>query len=213
MLKSQAVAQYLPFLRRYARALTGNQASGDAYVGATLEALIEDPKVIDDTGGPRVALYRLFTRIWNSVGVNAEGRAGYRRYAGRRPAREPDAQAAPGLPAGRPGGLLRRGRRQDPGRGRLGAARAGRRIRPRACGRDRNRRADHRGRDLYRDGSRIAGRKPRSSRAGRRAHPQGSDGARAEKDPRADPRRHPAGRRQLRAGCGERAAQGRSRCR
>ena len=73
MLKSQAVAQYLPFLRRYARALAGNQTSGDAYVGATLEALIEDPKVIDDTGGPRVALYRLFTKIWSSVGLNAEG--------------------------------------------------------------------------------------------------------------------------------------------
>jgi DNA-directed RNA polymerase specialized sigma24 family protein len=72
LLKSQAVAQYLPFLRRYARALTGNQNSGDAYVGATLEALIEDPNVIDEAGGPRVALYRLFTKIWNSVGVNGE---------------------------------------------------------------------------------------------------------------------------------------------
>ena len=70
MLKSQAVAQYLPFLRRYARALTGNQASGDTYVGATLEALIADPEVLGDTGGPRVALYRLFTRLWNSVGIN-----------------------------------------------------------------------------------------------------------------------------------------------
>ena len=67
MLKSQAVAQYLPYLRRYARALTGGQASGDAYVSATLEALIADPTVIDDTGGPRVALYRLFTKIWGSV--------------------------------------------------------------------------------------------------------------------------------------------------
>ena len=72
MLKSQAVAQYLPYLRRYARALTGGQASGDAYVSATLEALIADPKVIDDTGGPRVALYRLFTKIWGSVGINGE---------------------------------------------------------------------------------------------------------------------------------------------
>lgn len=72
MLKSQAVAQYLPFLRRYARALTGNQTSGDAYVSATLEALIQEPTVIDDSGGPRVALYRLFTKIWNSVGLNAK---------------------------------------------------------------------------------------------------------------------------------------------
>jgi DNA-directed RNA polymerase specialized sigma24 family protein/CheY-like chemotaxis protein len=72
LLKSQAVAQYLPFLRRYARALTGSQASGDAYVSATLEALIEDPAVIEDTGGQKVAFYRLFTKIWNSVGINSE---------------------------------------------------------------------------------------------------------------------------------------------
>jgi CheY-like chemotaxis protein/DNA-directed RNA polymerase specialized sigma24 family protein len=65
-----AVAQYLPLLRRYARALTGNQASGDAYVAATLEALIADRQVIEDPRGARVALYRLFTKIWNSVSVN-----------------------------------------------------------------------------------------------------------------------------------------------
>jgi len=72
LLKSQAVAQYLPFLRRYARALTGNQASGDAYVGATLEALIGEPAVIDEAGGPRVALYRLFTKLWNSLPINSQ---------------------------------------------------------------------------------------------------------------------------------------------
>ena len=58
MPNSTSVTQYLPFLRRYARALTGNQASGDAYVAATLEALIADRAVIDDRQGPRVALYR-----------------------------------------------------------------------------------------------------------------------------------------------------------
>jgi len=72
LLKSQAVAQYLPFLRRYARALTGNQSSGDAYVSATLEALIGDPAVIDEAGGPRVALYRLFTKLWNSLPINSQ---------------------------------------------------------------------------------------------------------------------------------------------
>ena len=70
MPNSAAVAQYLPFLRRYARALTGNQASGDAYVAATLEALIADRSVLEDPKGPRVALYRLFTKIWNSLSVN-----------------------------------------------------------------------------------------------------------------------------------------------
>jgi CheY-like chemotaxis protein/DNA-directed RNA polymerase specialized sigma24 family protein len=67
---SSAVAQYLPFLRRYARALTGSQASGDAYVAATLEALITDRSVIDDAHGARVALYRLFTKIWGSIPLN-----------------------------------------------------------------------------------------------------------------------------------------------
>jgi CheY-like chemotaxis protein len=67
---SSAVAKYLPFLRRYARALTGNQTSGDAYVAATLEALIADKSLIEHERGPRMALYRLFTKIWNSVSVN-----------------------------------------------------------------------------------------------------------------------------------------------
>ncbi len=73
MPNSKVVAQYLPFLRRYARALTGSQASGDSYVAATLEALIADPAVIDEPRGPKVALYRLFTKIWNSIPVNSEG--------------------------------------------------------------------------------------------------------------------------------------------
>jgi CheY-like chemotaxis protein len=74
---AKAVAQYLPFLRRYARALTGNQASGDAYVAATLEALIADGTAIEEERkGARVALYRLFTKIWNSISVNGTQGAG-----------------------------------------------------------------------------------------------------------------------------------------
>jgi DNA-directed RNA polymerase specialized sigma24 family protein len=69
---SQAVAQHVPYLRRYARALTGNQSSGDAYVAATLEALIQDPSVLETSSSTRIALYKLFTKIWNSVGLNGE---------------------------------------------------------------------------------------------------------------------------------------------
>jgi DNA-directed RNA polymerase specialized sigma24 family protein len=71
----QAVLQHLPFLRRYARALTGNQASGDAYVAATLESLIASPKILESGPNHRVALYRLFTKIWNSVAVNGKADA------------------------------------------------------------------------------------------------------------------------------------------
>jgi DNA-directed RNA polymerase specialized sigma24 family protein/CheY-like chemotaxis protein len=62
----------LPYLRRYARALSGSQTSGDAYVAATLEALIQDPKVLDSTSSTRIGLYQLFTKIWNSVAVNGK---------------------------------------------------------------------------------------------------------------------------------------------
>jgi DNA-directed RNA polymerase specialized sigma24 family protein len=67
---SQAIAPHLPYLRRYARALSGTQTAGDAYVGATLEVLIEDPKLFDPDLDPRVALYRTFSGLWNSVGIN-----------------------------------------------------------------------------------------------------------------------------------------------
>src|SRR5262249_3784893 len=73
---SQAVAQPLPYLRRYARALPGSQPSGDAYVAATLEALVQDPKVLDAGLSTRIALYRLFTKIWNSVALNEKSSGG-----------------------------------------------------------------------------------------------------------------------------------------
>ncbi len=73
---SKAVVQHLPFLRRYARALTGNQASGDAYVAATLESLIASQKLLESQPNQRVALYKLFTKIWNSVAVNGQAEAG-----------------------------------------------------------------------------------------------------------------------------------------
>jgi DNA-directed RNA polymerase specialized sigma24 family protein/CheY-like chemotaxis protein len=70
MSRSQLVAEHLPLLRRYARALTGSQGSGDAYVAAMLEALLQDPTLLDEQHGPRVGLFRLFTDIWNSVALN-----------------------------------------------------------------------------------------------------------------------------------------------
>ena len=76
MSTSQAVAQHLPYLRRYARALSGSQASGDAYVAATLEALVQDPKILDTDVSTRIALYRLFTKIWNSASVHGKTSGG-----------------------------------------------------------------------------------------------------------------------------------------
>jgi len=65
--KSEIIAQHLPFLRRYARALTGSQKSGDAYVTAVLEAMLEEPESFPGGREPRVALYRAFTKVWGSL--------------------------------------------------------------------------------------------------------------------------------------------------
>ena len=59
----QELAPHLPFLRRYARALTGSQAHGDAFVRATLEAIVakpdEFPRDVDPRlGGPDAQLCR-----------------------------------------------------------------------------------------------------------------------------------------------------------
>ena len=71
MSKSHAVAQQVPYLRRYARALTGNQISGDTYVAATLEALVREPELLNSEDLTRVTLFRLFSSIWNSLAINS----------------------------------------------------------------------------------------------------------------------------------------------
>jgi CheY-like chemotaxis protein len=70
MSTAQLVVQHLPYLRRYARALTGSQMAGDAYVAATLETLVSEPDTIGATGNLKVELFKVFTRIWNSLSVN-----------------------------------------------------------------------------------------------------------------------------------------------
>lgn len=67
---TDAIASELPYLRRFARALSGSQSSGDAYVGSTLEALLADPQSFDSSLSPRVALYKVFLRVWNTIRLN-----------------------------------------------------------------------------------------------------------------------------------------------
>jgi DNA-directed RNA polymerase specialized sigma24 family protein/CheY-like chemotaxis protein len=61
------VAAHLPFLRRYARALTGSQSTGDAFVQATLEAALADEELADSLKGGRVPLYAAFNKVWSSA--------------------------------------------------------------------------------------------------------------------------------------------------
>jgi DNA-directed RNA polymerase specialized sigma24 family protein len=66
---SNRIAGHLPYLRRYSRALTGSQTSGDAYVAAVLEALIADVSIFPTASSDRVSLFKLFTGLFGSVSV------------------------------------------------------------------------------------------------------------------------------------------------
>ena len=69
----QQLAPHLPFLRRYARALTGSQTHGDAYVRATLEAIVAAPEDFPKDVDPRLGLYRTFHVIWSSANPDGPG--------------------------------------------------------------------------------------------------------------------------------------------
>ncbi len=66
---TRTVGTILPYLRRYARALTGSQTSGDRFAAATLEALLEDPSAMSADAEPKVALFRAFHQVWSSAGA------------------------------------------------------------------------------------------------------------------------------------------------
>ncbi|GAA4221340.1 CheY-like chemotaxis protein/DNA-directed RNA polymerase specialized sigma24 family protein [Sagittula marina] len=65
---TSVIGSNLPFLRRYARALTGSQEKGDNYAAATLEAILSDFDSFDRSIPAKVALFRVFQMIWNSTG-------------------------------------------------------------------------------------------------------------------------------------------------
>jgi DNA-directed RNA polymerase specialized sigma24 family protein len=69
------LAPHLPYVRRYARALTGDQTTGDHYVRVALEALAAGERVLEANLTPRVALYHVFHAIWCTSGAQLEGPA------------------------------------------------------------------------------------------------------------------------------------------
>lgn len=75
MALTEQLAPHLPYLRRYARAVTGSQTTGDACVRATLTALLSGQSELVSYLPPRVALYRLFHEIWTRSGTRAGGPA------------------------------------------------------------------------------------------------------------------------------------------
>ncbi|MDO9489009.1 MAG: response regulator [Sphingomonadaceae bacterium] len=70
------IAPHLPYLRRYARALTGSQSHGDAFVRAALEAIVSAPESFPRDVDPRLGLYKTFHAIWSSANLEVEGEEG-----------------------------------------------------------------------------------------------------------------------------------------
>ncbi|TIN04750.1 MAG: response regulator, partial [Mesorhizobium sp.] len=51
---SATIAPHLPFLRRFSRAVSGSQESGDALVAAMLEAIIADVDIFPNASNDRI---------------------------------------------------------------------------------------------------------------------------------------------------------------
>jgi DNA-directed RNA polymerase specialized sigma24 family protein len=66
---SMRIAPHLPYLRRFSRAVTGSQTSGDAYVAATLEALIADTSIFPEATNDKIAIYKLFSALFSSSAI------------------------------------------------------------------------------------------------------------------------------------------------
>src|SRR5690606_18745994 len=63
---SARIAPHLPYLRRFSRAVSGSQTSGDALVAATLEALIADTSIFPEASNDRIALFKLFSKLFGT---------------------------------------------------------------------------------------------------------------------------------------------------
>jgi DNA-directed RNA polymerase specialized sigma24 family protein/AmiR/NasT family two-component response regulator len=70
MHNTSQIAAHLPYLRRFARALTGNQAAGDAYAAAALETISVEPSALSRDLDLNAALYKVLLTIWESVPAN-----------------------------------------------------------------------------------------------------------------------------------------------
>lgn len=69
---ARLVAPQLPSIRLFARALTGSQERGDAYVVATLEALVGEPELFRRDLSAKAAVYRAFLRVWGAMPLNQQ---------------------------------------------------------------------------------------------------------------------------------------------
>lgn len=78
---SDELGENIPYLRRFSRAMTGSQQSGDMFAAAALEAILADRSVLDGTD-VRTGLFKVLYGIWASAGAPIEeGESGARAKA------------------------------------------------------------------------------------------------------------------------------------
>ena len=61
---AQNIDKNVPLLRRYGRALSGNQTDGDNIAAATLDSLLKSSYLFNDALETKVALFSVFQQIW-----------------------------------------------------------------------------------------------------------------------------------------------------
>ncbi|MEJ0048707.1 MAG: hypothetical protein WDN04_23310 [Rhodospirillales bacterium] len=148
MTHSGAIAEHLPMLRRFARALTGSQEGGDAYVLATLETMAETGQRFEGEDARR-GLFGALLRVWQAMPMNRRAAndphpEGIARAADRSLERlTPQSRVAFLLHALE--GFFARGYRRDHGYRPGGSGLAAGKRRARNRGHDQHQRADHRG--------------------------------------------------------------------
>lgn len=81
---SDQLGANIPYLRRFSRAMTGSQQSGDSFAAATLEAILADRSVIEGQD-VKIGLFKVLYGIWASAGAPVDdGEDGARAKAQRR---------------------------------------------------------------------------------------------------------------------------------
>ena len=64
---SREIMKQLPYLRRYARAISGSQERGDRYIRVALETIVQEPGRIDPDANVKQQLFQLFHDVWTMV--------------------------------------------------------------------------------------------------------------------------------------------------
>ncbi|MFV3126988.1 hypothetical protein [Niveispirillum sp. KHB5.9] len=76
------VEPHLPALRRHAEAMSGSQASADAYTGALLEILATDSSILPAGSSSKVGLFKLYNRLYaNLFNQDRREEDGYRQLS------------------------------------------------------------------------------------------------------------------------------------